>query len=348
MHASPAVLAPEDREWLELLPKVELHLHLEGAIPLEALWTLVCKYGPGTGIASLDALRERMVYRDFAHFIETWVWKNGFIREYDDLTFAAEAVARDLARQNIRYAETFYSPADFARHGLQPERITEAIRRGLDRVTETEVALIVDLVRDYGPANASAVLEAIADCRCLGVIGIGIGGSEHRFPPEPFAPVYARARALGFRTTAHAGEAAGAGSVWGAIRALKVERIGHGTRAGEDPELVDHLAEHAIPLELCPLSNLRTGVIPSLAAHPVRRFREHGLLITINTDDPQMFGSSLVDEYAQLMQVFGFSRQEIRELIRNGARASWLPPAKKEQLERSLLAASTPLAARSQ
>jgi adenosine deaminase len=137
---------------------------------------------------------------------------------------------------------------------------------------------------------------------------------------------------LGFHITAHAGEAAGAASVWGALQALHAERIGHGTRAEEDPVLLDYLAAHAIPLEMCPLSNVRTGVVQSLREHPVRRYFERGILVTINTDDPRMFGNTLAEELALLEQQLGFSRDDIRTLILNGIRASWLPEAQKERL----------------
>ncbi|MFN2284741.1 MAG: adenosine deaminase [Anaerolineae bacterium] len=318
--------------WFERVPKAELHLHLEGAIPYPALWDLVQKYGGAPDLPDLEALKQKFVFRDFPHFIEMWIWKNQFLREYEDFTFIAEAVARDLARQNIRYVEAFYSPADFARHGLGVQPLTTAIRAGLARVPEIEVALITDFVRDLGPETATRTLAQVSEVRDQGVIGVGIGGSEQLYPPEPFADVYAQARALGFHTTAHAGEAAGAESIWGALHALHAERIGHGTRAEEDPALLDYLAAHAIPLEMCPLSNVRTGVVQSLREHPVRRYFERGILVTINTDDPRMFGNTLAEEFTLLEQQLGFSRDDIRTLILNGIRASWLPEAQKEHL----------------
>jgi adenosine deaminase len=318
--------------WFERVPKVELHLHLEGAIPYPALWDLVQKYGGAPDLPSLEALKQKFVFRDFPHFIEMWIWKNQFLREYEDFTFIAEAVARDLARQNIRYVEAFYSPADFARHGLDVQSLTTAIRAGLARVPEIDVALITDFVRDLGPETATRTLAEVSEVRDQGVIGVGIGGSEQLYPPEPFADVYAQARMLGFHTTAHAGEAAGVASIWGALHTLHAERIGHGTRAEEDPALLDYLAAHAIPLEMCPLSNVRTGVVQSLYEHPVRRYFERGILVTINTDDPWMFGNTLAEEFALLERQLGFSRDDIRTLILNGIRAAWLPAAQKERL----------------
>jgi len=326
------VLATELLEWCRRLPKVELHLHLEGAIPYDALWQLVRKYGGDADLGSPAGLAERFRYRDFAHFIDVWVWKNSFLREYDDFTLVAEAVARDLAAQRIRYAEAFFSPGDFARHGLAVQPLTAAIRAGLDRVADVEVALIADLIRDTGPQVAAATLEAVAEARELGVIGVGLGGSEQPFPPEPFAPVYERARRLDLRTTVHAGEAAGAASVWGAIRALRPERIGHGTRAAEDPALVGHLAATRLPVEACPLSNVATGVVASLDEHPIRRLRDAGVLVTVNTDDPKMFGNSLAEEFALLQARLGFSADEVRGLLLDAVTASWMPEPGKQRM----------------
>jgi adenosine deaminase len=314
------------------IPKVELHLHLEGAIPYGALWQLVQKYGGDPGIPNPEALRRRFKYKDFPHFIETWVWKNQFLREYEDFTFIAEHVAHDLAHQHILYAEIFYSPADFAQYGLKTQELTTAIRKGFSQVSAIEIALVVDFVRDFGPERAAITLQEMNEVKDLGVIGIGIGGSEHTFPPELFADVYKEARRLGFHTTAHAGEAAGAKSIWGAVRNLGVERIGHGTRAYEDEALLDFLVEHEIPLEMCLLSNLCTGVVSCIEEHPVRRYFEKGVMVTINTDDPKMFGNSLAQEYEVLEKDLGFSPKEIQSLMVNAVQASWLPKHKKQQL----------------
>jgi adenosine deaminase len=327
-----ATIRKPEMSWFERVPKIELHLHLEGAIPHDALWELVEKYGGDPSVPDLEALERRFEYRDFPHFIETWIWKNGFLREYEDFTLIAEAVARDLAGQNIRYVEAFFSPSDFARHGLGTQKLTEAIRSGLCRVPEVEVVLVADLVRDSGPERAAVTLAEVDEVRDLGVVGIGIGGSEQAFPPEPFEAVYEKARQLGFHTSAHAGEAAGAASIWGAIRSLRVDRIGHGTRAEEDESLLDYLAEHRIPLEMCPISNVRTGAVDSLEEHPIRRYFERGIIVTVNSDDPKMFGNSLAEEFRLLEGKLGFSRDETRNLILQGIQAAWLPEDRKRQL----------------
>ncbi len=321
-----------ERAWLERIPKVELHVHIEGAIPHDALWELIQKYGGDASCPNPASLRRKFEYRDFAHFIHTWHWKNNYLREYEDFSFIAESVARDFGRQNICYVEAFYSPGDFAHHGLETQRITEAIREGLARVPDVTVQLVADLIRDFGPEKAAVTLAEVNEVRAYGVIGVGIGGSEQKFPPEPFAHVYEEARRLGFRTSAHAGEAAGPESVWGAIRALQVDRIGHGTRAIEDLTLVDFLAETQLPVELNPISNICTGVVDAMANHPAKRYLERGLLVCVNTDDPKMFHNTLVDEFCQLGTHLDISRDDVRRLILNGIKASWLPDDRKREL----------------
>ncbi|MCI0771145.1 MAG: adenosine deaminase, partial [Chloroflexi bacterium] len=175
-------------------------------------------------------------------------------------------------------------------------------------------------------------LREIDESRENGIVGIGIGGGEQNFPPELFTHAYDRAREMGFRTTAHAGEAAGAESVWGAIRRLKAERIGHGVRSREDEALLDHLAESRIPLEMCPYSNVCTQVVDSIEQHPIKNYFDRGIMVTVNTDDPLMFGNTLSGEYRLLHERLGFSQDEVRQVILNGVEATWLPEDNKREL----------------
>jgi adenosine deaminase len=318
--------------WYSQLPKVELHIHLEGAIPHAALFDLIQKYGGDPSVPDVTALAKRFDYKGFSQFIESWTWKDQFLREYEDFKHIAELAARDMAKQNIRYAEMFFSPSPFSQQGLAVQEIAHAVRAGLCRVPEIEVSLIADLVRDFGPASEMTVLERLEEVKGDGVIGIGIGGSEHEFPLEPFAALFEEARRMGFHVNAHAGEAEGPEGVWAAVRQLRVERIGHATRAREDPELLEYLNDRRIPLELCPGSNVRTGVVHSLKEHPIRDYFERGLLISVNTDDPMMFGTSLHKEYEQLVEEWGFTREEICRLILLGIESSWLPDDQKKRL----------------
>ena len=315
-----------DIDWLHRIPKAELHLHLEGAIPLDALWELIVKYGGDESVPDRGSLKSRLTYPDFPAFIEAWIWKNNFLRTYDDFLFIAEAVANDLVRQNIIYAEIFFSPSRFTENTtMTTAGIAEAIRAGFDKVSECEIWLVPDLVRDHGPEKAARTLDEIAELTSLGIVGIGAGGSEHLYPPEPFSKIYEKARRLGFKTSIHAGEAAGAESVRGAVEFLRVDRIGHATRAEEDPDLLNLLYEKGTALELCPLSNLATGSIDDIVHHPVRRYFNQGLNISINTDDPGMFHNSMAEEYALLIHKFDFKRSEIRKLILNAVQSSWRP-----------------------
>jgi adenosine deaminase len=321
--------------WYRTLPKVELHIHLEGAIPHRALFDLIQKYGGDSSIPDAAALEKRFEYKNFAQFIEAWSWKNRFLREYEDFTHIAELTARDMANQNIRYAEMFFSPSLFIRHGLEVQEITHAVRMGLSRIPEIEISLIADLVRDYGPESEMLTLRRLNEVKGEGIIGVGIGGSEHEFPPEPFGALFEEARRMGFRVNAHAGESMGPESIWGAISHLHVDRVGHGTRAHEDPELLDYLGDHKIPLELCPGSNVCTGVVGTIEEHPIRDYFDRGLIVSVNTDDPKMFGTTLENEYELLVQACGFNRQEICRLIMFGVESSWLPEDRKKCLAAS-------------
>ncbi|MGB9357283.1 MAG: adenosine deaminase [Acidimicrobiia bacterium] len=320
------------RDWTTM-PKAELHLHLEGAIPVPTLWELIEHHGGDPLIKTEAQLVDWFTYSDFAHFMETWNWMNGFLRTYDDFTFASEAVARHLVAQNIVYAESFFSPSDFRDHGLKPQGIAKAIRAGLDRVDGVEIALIVDLVRDRGPEGTAQTLAAIKEVSAeAGIIGIGIGGFEAAHPPEQFAGVYNDAREAGFRLTAHAGEEAGPESVWGALLALGAERIGHGVRAIEDPRLIEYLVERQIPLEVCPTSNLRTGVVAHWDQHPVGRLIDAGVKVTINTDDPAMFDATLAEEFSILEGQFGLDDAAIKRLSLAVVESSWADEAKRVSL----------------
>ncbi|MBN2001167.1 adenosine deaminase [candidate division KSB1 bacterium] len=321
-----------NNSWYDALPKIELHVHLEGAIPHKVLFGLFQKYGGDPSIPNVETLAKRFEYKNFPHFIETWSWKNQFLREYEDFTFIAEHTARDMASQNIRYAELFFSPSLFSRIGLGVQELVAGVRKGLSLVPEINIALIADLVRDYGPESEIKTLQALNEVKDYGVIGIGIGGSEQKYPPNPFEKLYRQARNMGFRTNAHAGEAAGPESIWGAIHRLEADRIGHGTRIHEDPELLEYIAEQQIPIELCPMSNVRTGIVKKIEDHPIRKYFERGLIISVNTDDPKMFNTSLADEYRLLVQNCGFSKQEICKIILLGIKSSWLPEEKKKFL----------------
>ncbi len=299
---------------------------------MPVLWTLIKKYGGDPEVNTIEKLSQKFVYTDFPHFIDTWIWKNQFLREYADFEYFAEAVAKDLVSQNIVYAEMFISPSDFHSQGLDIQRLIESIRLGFTKVPDITINMVVDLIRDFGPKSGMETVESIKELKELGIVGITIGGSEQLFPPEPFSAVYEKARDSGFRTSAHAGEVAGPESIWGAIKSLRVDRIGHGTTIMSDPSLLDYVTNHRIPIETCPISNLRTGAVPSISDHPVREIYNRGIPISINTDDPKMFGNSLLDEYELLSNQFGFTREEINHVQQMSIESSWADEPTKIRL----------------
>lgn len=315
---------------IDLAPKIELHLHLEGAIPLSALWQLVQKYGGDPLVPTEEAMVQYLRYRDFPDFLDKWWWMTGFLREYEDFELAATSVAESLARQKIIYAEASFSPTDFERHGLSPQRLAQAIRQGLDRVSGTQVVLNCDLVRNTGTQRTAKTLNAVREVAAEADIrGITIGGSEAEYPPELFVDVYQSAADHGFRLTAHAGEAAGPSSVAATLDLLGVERIGHGIRTIEDPILLNRIVEEQIPLEVCPTSNIRTGLVDGWEAHPVGTLLDSGAYVTISSDDPTFFHTSVADDLRVVYDRYGVSPET---LTHRAVNASWMTDAEKDML----------------
>jgi adenosine deaminase len=328
---------PEKTEaFIRAMPKVEIHLHLEGAIPHEILLAQIRRKGTEPSIKTLDDLRAKLTYTDFPNFIDLWVWKNTFIKDEKDFEEIAYAMLGGLSRQNVKYVESFYAPGDYSRFGLSTEGITECVIAGKERARRDfgiRCELVLDLIRDHGPEIGMKRLDEVTPYLGKGVIGIGIGGSEQLFPAGPYAEVYAEARRRGFRLTAHAGEVAGAESIRSAIDDLGAERIGHGVRAHEDPEIVTMLRERRIPLEMCIISNSKTGVCPSVRDHPIRDYFRQGLVVTVNSDDPSMFSSTLTDEYLALSRDLGFMLDDVKQVAMNAVEASFLPDADKTTLK---------------
>jgi adenosine deaminase len=327
--------AGKAEQFIQEMPKAEIHLHLEGAIPHEILLAQIRRKGSEPSIRTVEDLRAKLTYTDFPNFIDLWVWKNTFIKDERDFEDIAYAVLEGLSRQNVKYVESFYAPGDYGRLGLSAEGITECVISGKERAMRDfgiRCELIVDLIRDHGPEIGMKRLDEVTPYLGKGVIGIGIGGSEQLFPAGPYAEVYEEARRRGFRLTAHAGEVAGAESIRSALEDLGVERIGHGVRAYEDPQVVAMLKERSIPLEMCLISNSRTGVCPSIKDHPIRDYFSRGLVVTVNSDDPSMFSSTLTDEYLALSGDLGFTLDEVKQVALNAVEASFLAAAEKDEL----------------
>jgi adenosine deaminase len=327
---------PTTVELIKSAPKVELHLHLEGAIPLELLSSLMNRDEKSTIRDEAD-LHNRLAFSDFSGFVRKWTWAVSFIKEERDFELIAYEVLRVLSEQNVKYVEVSYSPGDYVDRGLSPEGITESILRGRERASldfGIKSQLIVDLVRNYGPEYGRELIERVSSYLGKGLVGIGLGGSEQRFPPDPYEEVYREAKELGFRLTAHAGEESGADSIWSAIKKLGAERVGHGLRAFEDPNLLTLLRAKQIPLEMCPTSNTKTGVWKSFEDHPIKRYFLDGLAVTVNSDDPTFFDTSLTDEYVNLVRRLGFTLPDVRRMAINGVMASFASNEEKERMLR--------------
>jgi adenosine deaminase len=328
--AKPSGVDPALLDALRRAPKVELHLHLDGAMALPWLLERVHRReGAGT---TLETIRARLAFRTFAEFIERWVWKCGFLDRYEDFESLAESVLGGLAEVGVVHVEPSISPGDYEKaHGLAAAGILDAVLRGMERATRAHgitCGLVVDLIRNHGPATAARRLEEITPYRGQGVVAVGLGGSEVEFPPGPFADVFREAARRGFHRTAHAGEVAGPSSVREALDRLGVERVDHGVRAIEDPSLVARLARDRVSLAVCPTSNVRTGAVPSLAQHPLRRLYEAGVPVTVNSDDPTFFGASVLDEYRLCLTTLGFTPRDLAVLAEHAAGAAFLtgPP----------------------
>jgi aminodeoxyfutalosine deaminase len=292
-------------------PLAELHLHLDGSVEPETLLEI-------DPTLTIDEIAVNTAYSDFAGFLKSFVWVNKRLRTPDDYARVARRLFERLEREGVTYAEVILSVGVVLWKQQSLPGIYDALQCEASRSRIT-VRWIFDAIRQFGPEAAQPVFDLAAERVGEGVIAIGLGGDEERGPAHLFADLYRNARDRGLRLTCHAGEVAGPPSVWEALE-IGSERIGHGIRAIEDSALVAHLAAKNIPLEICITSNLRTGAVASLAAHPVRKLYDAGVPIILNSDDPALFGCSLTSEYELAGRAFGFTEAELAALARNAFR----------------------------
>lgn len=314
--------------FIRSLPKAELHLHLEGSIAPQTLVELRHNHGKHSTIAEAESLYQ---YKDFLGFLMAFKAVTEDLQSPDDYELITYRLMQQLKAENVLHAEVYVSVGVCLWRKLDFDSIFEGLERGRARGEEdfgVSLLWIFDAVRQFGPGAAQDVFELAAKYRDHNVVAIGIGGDEQKAPPELFRDTYAYAASQGLRLTAHAGESAGPESLWGALN-LGAERIGHGLTAYQDPELIEELVQRQVPVEICLTSNLRTGCCGSLADHPIRKYFDQGLMLTLNTDDPAMFATSLTCEYELAQNEFGFTDEHLRELARNSFEASFLPPEKK-------------------
>ena len=324
-------------DFIRRLPKAELHLHLEGTILPATLVELSTRHDERP--ITLREAESLYRFTDFTGFIEAFRAVTRLLTTPEDYELAAWRMMQHLATQGVVHAEVYISVGVIYMWRNHDPAAFEPVFAGLERARERalrELGLsiywIFDAVRHFTVSEAERVFLKAAEMRsaCPAVVGIGLGGDERRCGSEPFRALYAQARQAGLRLTNHAGETTGPEAIWEAL-SIGSERIGHALSAIDDPTLLDELNSRNIALELNPTSNIRTRVCPSFAAHPLRRYFDQGLLVTLNSDDPAFFGSDVANEYLLAHTQQGFTRDELRQLAANSFRASFLPEAEKSQ-----------------
>ncbi len=330
------------------LPKVELHVHLEGSVRPETLRELA--RGKGRRLKETeDWIRDRICqnfrYQDFGEFLKAFAVVTLLLEAPADYALATMRLMEWLAAQNVKYVEITLSAGVILWKGQSVEAVFEAIGAAAEEAEPRlglRVNWIFDAVRQFGAEHARQVVDWAGRFRSRGVVAFGIGGDEARGPAVLFSDVYRRARDLGLRLTAHAGETAGPESVRQAVELLGAERIGHGLRAARDRGVMALLRERGIPLEVCLTSNVATGLLARLEDHPLPKFLEAGVPITLNSDDPAMFGTSLEGEFMLAARCFGLSSRDLAQFLENAIRAAFLPEDEKAQLMDELRAAAGP------
>jgi adenosine deaminase len=330
-------LTPTLDNLITRLPKAELHLHLEGSITPRTFLQLAQRNRVEIPATDEIGVTRLFRYQHFHEFLGNFMVLSQALIHGEDFAQAAYELGLHLARQNVRYAEVMLSPALHYRRGINLDEMVQGTAAGFARARRAggpRVSLAFDYGRQNGVDLAWHLLEVAIRNMRHGVVAWSIGGDEVQNPPEPFADVFAAARRAGLHVMAHAGEVVGPASVRGAVEALGVERIGHGIRSSADSDLLALLRERNVTLDVCPSSNVRTGAVASMAEHPLRQLVEAGVQVTLNTDDPTFFHTTLNDEYRLAVLEFGFSADDLVKLALNGVRASFLPEREKRALLR--------------
>ncbi len=326
------------RSLLLEIPKTEIHLHLEALASVDTIWSLMARHDISyDDVDTKEDLQKKFQIKSLNEFIDLFinVIQNCF-RSESDFDLLIDDAASYLKRNNIVYAEIFFAPSKFIKNGLDFKTIVDKLEQGRRRLLDSqnaEVRFIIDVSRSYGTENAEHNLELTLKHRSESIIGIGLGGAEESGPAADFENVFKRAVDAGLNIVAHAGEDVGPESIWDAINHLHVQRIGHGISAILDDKLIEHLAQTQIPLEICPTSNLFTQkYVKRLEEHPIRTFYDRGVNVTVNTDDPTLFGIDLVDEYMGLSNRGFFKPEELFHIAKNNVYATFLPEARKDEI----------------
>ncbi|MEU4240337.1 adenosine deaminase [Actinoplanes sp. NPDC026619] len=318
------------------LPKAELHVHHVGSASPRIVAELAARHeGRSPVPADPAALADYFAFTDFAHFIEVYLTVVDLIRDDQDIRMLTYEVARELARQQVRYAELTITPYSSVKRGIAAKAFCDAIedaRRGAAADFGIELRWCFDIPGEAGLPAAEETLRIALEERPDGLISFGLGGPEIGVPRAQFKPYFDQARAAGLRSVPHAGETTGPETIWSALRDLGAERIGHGISAVRDEALLAHLAEHRIPLEISPTSNVRTRAVATIDEHPLPTLVEKGVLFSINSDDPPMFGTTLEEEYAVAARLLDLDERGVAGLAKAAVDQSFLSPAGKKAL----------------
>lgn len=317
------------------LPKAELHVHHVGSASPRIVAELAAHHPDSKVPTDPEALADYFTFTDFAHFVEVYLSVVDLIRAPEDVRLLTFEVARDMARQNIRYAELTVTPFSSTRRGIEEKAFMAAIedaRLAAERELGVVLRWCFDIPGEAGLEAAAETARLAVDLRPEGLVSFGLGGPEIGVARPQFKPYFDRAIAAGLHSVPHAGETTGPQTVWDALRELRAERIGHGTSSVKDPALLAHLAEHRIPLEVCPTSNIATRAVADLDAHPIREMVAAGVLVTVNSDDPPMFGTDLNSEYAVAARLLELDERGVAALAKNAVEASFLDPAGKARI----------------
>jgi aminodeoxyfutalosine deaminase len=324
-------------QFIDGMPKAELHVHLVGSASVDTVLHLARKH-PGLGVPTNRSDLERFYqFRDFARFIDVYMAVTGLVRTADDVEALTFGVAGELAAQQVRYAELTVTPEAHLLVGIEPDGLAAALDSARKRARDLlgiELAWIFDIPGELGLAAGERTISWVEEFAPPGTVGFGLAGPEIGVSRAQFAEVFARARALGLASVPHAGETTGPETVWESIRSLGAQRIGHGIAAARDPELMAYLVDRDIALEVCPTSNVCTRAVPDLASHPLPDLIRAGVTVTLNSDDPGMFSTSLNQEYLLAHATFGLSLDELTELVRAAVRVSYC----SDDLRRRLIA----------
>jgi adenosine deaminase len=332
-------LPPALDNFITRMPKVELHLHLEGSIMPATLLQIARRNNVDLPARDEAGVAQLFRYKNFHEFLTVFMVLARSLKRGEDFELLAYQLGHHLADQNTRYAEVMVSAFQYYSRGVDLDEVVQGAAAGFARAEHergTRVNLAFDYGRQFGVETAWKVLEIAVRNMRHGLVAWSIGGDEINYPPELFAEVFAAARRAGLHLMAHAGEVGGPASVWGAVDALGCERLGHGIRSVDDAALLDHLRARGVVLDVSPSSNVCTGAVRSIEAHPLRRLFDAGIIVTLNTDDPTFFDTTLNDEYRLAAREFNFDADELTTLMLNGVRASFLPEDQRHRLLREL------------